>query len=109
MPVWGVWLDDRFYFSSGRGSRKTRNLARNPRCVVCNEAAEAAVIVEGTAIEVTDPALIDSVGRPYHRKYRPWKLDGSQGPIYEVRPHVAFGVVERTFPRSTTRWRFASM
>jgi nitroimidazol reductase NimA-like FMN-containing flavoprotein (pyridoxamine 5'-phosphate oxidase superfamily) len=106
MPVWGLWLDDRFYFSTGRQSRKSQNLARNPRCVVCNERAEAAVIVEGTAVEVTDPAAIARLARPYERKYRPWKLDPGQGPIYEVRPRVAFGVLERTFPHSTTRWLF---
>ena len=106
MPVWGIWLDDRFYFSTGRDSRKARNLENNPRCVVCNELAEAAVIVEGTAVEVTDPALVQRLARPYHRKYRPWKLDANLGPIYEVRPRVAFGVLERTFPRSTTRWAF---
>jgi nitroimidazol reductase NimA-like FMN-containing flavoprotein (pyridoxamine 5'-phosphate oxidase superfamily) len=106
MPVWGLWLDGRFYFSTGRQSRKARNLASNPRCVVCNELAEAAVIVEGTAWEVTDPALIARLAPLYQRKYRPWKLDPDQGPIYEVRPRVAFGILERTFPRSTTRWVF---
>ena len=28
MPVWGVWLDDAFFFSTGRKSRKGQNLAR---------------------------------------------------------------------------------
>jgi nitroimidazol reductase NimA-like FMN-containing flavoprotein (pyridoxamine 5'-phosphate oxidase superfamily) len=106
MPVWGLWLDDRFYFSSGRDSRKSRNLAANPRCVVCNERAEAAVIVEGTARAVTDPAVLARLARPYQRKYRPWKLDPDMGPVYEVYPRVVFGVVERTFPDSTTRWVF---
>jgi nitroimidazol reductase NimA-like FMN-containing flavoprotein (pyridoxamine 5'-phosphate oxidase superfamily) len=107
MPVWGLWLDDRFYFSTGRRSRKARNLARSSRCVVCNESAEAAVIAEGTAREVTDPAVFARLAPAYHRKYRPWKLDPAIGPIYEVHPRVVFGVVERTFPRSTTRWAFA--
>src|SRR4030088_33397 len=30
MPVWGVWLDDAFFFSTGRKSRKGQNLAANP-------------------------------------------------------------------------------
>ena len=107
MPVWGLWLGDRFYFSTGRRSRKSENLARNPRCVVCNERAEAAVIVEGTAVELTDPAKVARLARPYERKYRPWTLDPDLGPIYEVRPRVVFGIPERTFPRSTTRWVFA--
>ena len=106
MPVWGLWVNDRFFFSTGRQSRKTRNLAVNPRCVVCNERAEEAVIVEGTASEVTDGSLIERLSPPYHRKYRPWKLDPSLGPIYEVRPRTVFGVLERTFPRTATRWEF---
>jgi nitroimidazol reductase NimA-like FMN-containing flavoprotein (pyridoxamine 5'-phosphate oxidase superfamily) len=106
MPVWGLWLDDRFYFSSGRRSRKTRNLAANPRCVVCTERADEAVIVEGTATPVTDATVLASLARPYRRKYRPWALDPDLGPIYEVRPRIVFGVFERTFPRSATRWLF---
>ena len=52
MVVWGVWVDERFYFSTGRGSRKARNLASNPACIVCTENAAEAVIVEGSATEV---------------------------------------------------------
>src|SRR5438045_7631525 len=35
MPVWGIWLDGAFYFSTSVTSRKAKNLADNPRCVVC--------------------------------------------------------------------------
>jgi nitroimidazol reductase NimA-like FMN-containing flavoprotein (pyridoxamine 5'-phosphate oxidase superfamily) len=108
MPVWGLWLDDRFYFSTGGRSRKSRNLAANPRCVVCNERADQAAIVEGTAAPVADPALVAKLAPAYERKYRPWKLDPNLGPIYEVHPRVVFGVVEKTFPGSATRWEFGS-
>src|SRR5690242_4624396 len=36
MVVWGLWLEDGFYFSTGKNSRKARNLAANPRCVICS-------------------------------------------------------------------------
>ena len=49
MPVWGVWLDDAFFFSTGRKSRKGQNLAANPACTVANDDGEEAVIVEGVA------------------------------------------------------------
>jgi nitroimidazol reductase NimA-like FMN-containing flavoprotein (pyridoxamine 5'-phosphate oxidase superfamily) len=49
MPVWGVWVVNAFYFSTGAESRKAKNLASNPECVVCPENAEEAVIMEGTA------------------------------------------------------------
>jgi nitroimidazol reductase NimA-like FMN-containing flavoprotein (pyridoxamine 5'-phosphate oxidase superfamily) len=34
MPVWGVWLDGRLWFSSGRRSRKARNLEADPRVAI---------------------------------------------------------------------------
>jgi len=34
MPVWGIWHDGALWFSSSRQSRKARNLAADPRCVV---------------------------------------------------------------------------
>ena len=105
MPIWGLWLADRYYFSTGRRSRKARNLARNPRCLVCTEQAHQAVIVEGRAREVGDAATLARLAAPYRRKYR-WALDPSLGPVYEVRPRVVFAVFERTFPRSATRWTF---
>lgn len=106
MPIWGLWRDDGFFFSSGRRSRKTRNLAADPRCLVCTERADEAVIVEGDVRPVTDPAVLASLARPYRRKYRPWTLDLDLGPVYALRPRVAFGVFERSFPRSATRWTF---
>jgi len=106
MPVWGLWLDAVFYFSTGRQSRKARNLARNPRCVVCTERAHEAVIVEGVAREIKDEGQLARLARPYHAKYRPWKLDLELGPVYAVRPRVAFGMHEKRFPGGAARWRF---
>ena len=34
VPVWGIWLDETFYFGTDRRSRKGRNLATNPGLVV---------------------------------------------------------------------------
>ena len=47
MPVWGVWLDDAFFFSTGRKSRKGQNLAANPACTITNDNGEEAVIIDG--------------------------------------------------------------
>jgi nitroimidazol reductase NimA-like FMN-containing flavoprotein (pyridoxamine 5'-phosphate oxidase superfamily) len=107
MVVWGIWVDGRFYFSTGRQSRKARNLSANPGCVVCTDDIAAAVIVEGSAGEVTDSALIERLAPIYFRKYKPWKLDPSMGPIFEVRPRVVFGLREKTF-NAATRWLFAA-
>jgi hypothetical protein len=106
MIVWGIWVDGRFYFSTGRESRKARNLASNPSCIVCTEKANEAAIVEGTAVEISDAETIARLGVPYHRKYKPWKLEPSMGGIFEVRPRIVFGMWEKSF-KSATRWLFA--
>ena len=49
MPVWGVWVDDAFFFSTGHKSRKGQNLAANAACTVTNDDGKEAVIIEGQA------------------------------------------------------------
>src|SRR5271154_4570058 len=61
MPVWGVWLDDAFFFSTGRQSRKGRNLAANPAVTIANDNGEEAVIVEGLAAEAVDAAALERI------------------------------------------------
>jgi len=39
------------------------------------------------------------------RKYGMSGGDGSE-PVYRVRPRRAFGLVEKTFPKTATRWTF---
>jgi PPOX class probable F420-dependent enzyme len=113
-PVWGVWLDETFYFSTGRRSRKARNLAANPSCVVCPERADEPVILEGTAERVTDPELLSRVAAAISAKYQ-WNMVptqdgvrdeyGNQGPVFAVHPRTAFGFSE-DLTGSATRWSF---
>ncbi len=106
MPVWGIWMEGTFYFSTGVRSRKARNLARHARCVVCTERAEDAVIVEGTARIVHDREVPRRIAGPYRRKYEPWRLDPAPGPVFAVRPKVAFGLIENQFVSGATKWVF---
>jgi nitroimidazol reductase NimA-like FMN-containing flavoprotein (pyridoxamine 5'-phosphate oxidase superfamily) len=105
MPVWGVWLDDTFFFSTGRRSRKAQNLARNPACTITNDDGEEAVIVEGVAEEVQDAIALQRVAAAYLKKY---KMDprGMGEPIFSVRPKTVFGLIEKSYPKSATRWKF---
>jgi hypothetical protein len=106
MPVWGVWLqdDDAFFFSTGRKSRKGQNLAANPACTITNDNAEEAVIVEGLAEEVKDAAALERIAAAYVKKY---KMDprSMAEPIFAVRPKTVFGFIEKSFPKSATRWK----
>ncbi len=105
MPVWGVWLDNAFYFSTGRKSRKGQNLSVNPACTVTNDDGEQAVIIEGRAQELQDAAALEQVAMAYKKKY---KMDPrSMGePIFMVRPSKVFAFIEKSFPNSATRWKF---
>lgn len=104
MPVWGVWLDDAFSFSTGRKSRKGQNLAANPACTITNDDGAEAVIIEGQAIEVDDAVALDRIAAAYKKKY---KMDprGMKEPIYRVHPKTVFGFIEKSFPKSATRWK----
>jgi hypothetical protein len=112
MVIWGLWLDGRFLFSTGSNSRKARNLAGNKNCIVCNELAHEAIIVEGVA-EIADVATRKKLLPAYEHKY---KFDLSsmkddilsmKEPVYTVRPKVVFAMWEKHFQSKATRWKFA--
>jgi len=105
MPVWGVWLDGAWYFSTSTTSRKGKNLASNPRCVVLNENAAEAVIVEGIARRLADNEIPERAFIEYKAKYD-WPLDPKMGSVFEVRPQAVFAMPEKLFPKAVTRWKF---
>jgi nitroimidazol reductase NimA-like FMN-containing flavoprotein (pyridoxamine 5'-phosphate oxidase superfamily) len=104
MPIWGVWFEDAFFFSTGRKSRKGQNLAANPACTVTNDDGEEAIIVEGEAMQVDAAATLERVASVYKKKYKMDPRSMSE-PIFEVRPSKVFGFIEKSFPKSATRWR----
>jgi Pyridoxamine 5'-phosphate oxidase len=112
MVVWGLWLEGQFLFSTGRQSRKARNLEKNQHCIVCTGHANQAVIVEGIAENTTDVALRRDFLKRYERKYD-FDMSGFEAdilslkePVYAVRPVVVFGLDEKKFLKAATRWRF---
>jgi nitroimidazol reductase NimA-like FMN-containing flavoprotein (pyridoxamine 5'-phosphate oxidase superfamily) len=105
MPIWGIWLDGAYYFSTSATSRKGRNLQHNPKCVICNENAAEAVIMEGVAQQLTDDEIPKRAFSDYKTKYS-WELDPKQGPVWVVRPTVVFAMPEKQFPKGVTRWKF---
>ena len=104
MPVWGVLLDRSFYFSTGRRSRKSKNLAVNPHCVVCPENASEAIVFEGVARDIGEGSLRRRYLAAYKKKYD-YDVSDSKDPIYEVQPRVVFGIGEAG-SANPTRWRF---
>jgi hypothetical protein len=106
MVIWGVWLEDAFWFSTGATSRKARNLADNPRCAIGTDDAAEAVILEGTAesIDALHPDFA-KFARAYQKKYE-WDVREMAQPVYRFRPSVGFGLFEKKFEQTATRWVF---
>jgi hypothetical protein len=107
MPVWGIWLDDAFFFGSGRESAKSRNLAASPAIVVHLESGDETVIIEGLAERVLDDALEKRVDEVYGRKYdfTP-DLSGETDPWFVVRPRRAYAWAEHNYTGSATQFDF---
>lgn len=105
MIIWGLWFDGAFWFGTGSKTQKVRNLAKNPNCIVGTQNAAEAVILEGIAELVEDRDIRQKLEPESLRKYGMSGGGGSE-PLYRVRPKRAFGLIEKTFPRTATRWTF---
>jgi PPOX class probable F420-dependent enzyme len=110
MPVWGVWLDDRLWFSSSLGSRKARNLAAEPRCTLTTDDALNPVVVDGVAERVTGTgpiaAFVDAVNGKYDADMTVEFQDPAVNGTFAVRPITVIALTHGDFQGSPTRWRF---
>jgi nitroimidazol reductase NimA-like FMN-containing flavoprotein (pyridoxamine 5'-phosphate oxidase superfamily) len=110
MPVWGMWHEGAFWFSSSKPSRKSRNIAANPRCMVTTEDAQNPVVVEGTAELLADPkdiaTLLALENAKYETAYTIESLDPAVNSCFLVKPRWAFGIMHGDFAGSPTRWDF---
>lgn len=120
-PVGATWLDGAFWFQTGAGTRKCRNVERDPRCTIAVSIRDADVVVEGTAERVTDPAGIARAAKAWADGGWPAEPDPSgtgitapfnapaQGPppwnVYRVAPTSAL-VCLGVEPGGLTRFRF---
>src|SRR5215469_9270973 len=52
--VGAIWLDATFWFQTGAGTRKYRNVTRDPRCSIATSIRGADVVLEGVAAKVSD-------------------------------------------------------
>jgi general stress protein 26 len=112
MLVWGIWWENAFWFSTGPSTRKAKNIAGDPHCVIGTEKADEAVILEGIAEDIKDRAIWKQLVEVYNRKN-----GGDVGPLLEtsnscvlrVQPQIAFGQDEHAenFVEAVTRWTFA--
>jgi len=95
MPLWGIWIDQSFAFSTGPRSVKARNLQASPWCVVTSENPAEPVIVEGSTAMVSDPGTLARLSEVYAAKYGLAPPDPSEGLMFVLTPTLAFGLIER--------------
>jgi PPOX class probable F420-dependent enzyme len=103
-PVWGMWVDNVFYFSTGPKSRKARNFRRNPQVSVHPECDNEAVIIEGRVELLDDVETLKPLYAVYKEKYD-WDMSGEV--LYAVRPTVVYSFKE-DLVETAARWDFAS-
>src|SRR4051794_11660308 len=119
--VGAIWLDGTFWFQTGSGTRKHRNVERDPRCSVAISVRDADVVVDGDASRVTDPALVARAASAWADGGWPVEPDEtgsgltapfnapSQGPppwhVYRITPRSAT-VVLGVEPGGLTRFSF---
>jgi pyridoxamine 5'-phosphate oxidase-like protein len=110
MPVWGMWHDGSFWFSSSKPSRKAANLSADPRCMLATEDATNPVVVEGRAELITKPddlaEMLALENAKYSTTYGIEMLDPAVSSSFRVRPRWAFGLRADDFTGSPTRWEF---
>jgi nitroimidazol reductase NimA-like FMN-containing flavoprotein (pyridoxamine 5'-phosphate oxidase superfamily) len=121
VPVGAVWDDGAFYFTTGQGTRKGKNLDHNPHCVISFASRGYDLVFEGNAVRLTDNAKLERVAEVYRANGWPVTVrDGgfdapysapTTGPapyeVYQVTPTTAFGfgTSDETVDHPT-RWRF---
>jgi hypothetical protein len=119
--VGAIWLDGTFWFQTGAGTRKSRNVERQPRCSVALSIRDADVVIEGDAARVADPEMVARVAKAWADDGWPAQPDESgtgitapfnapsQGPppwnVYRIAPRSAT-VVLGVDPGGLTRFRF---
>ena len=107
-PVWGLWFEDQFYFSTSPKSVTAQNLAINPSLSLNLESGDDVVILEGTAELVTDPTVLSRLDEVYYSKYAFHLVHEDSGHVYTLRHKVVFAWFERDFTGSATKYRLQS-
>ena len=119
--IGALWTDGAFWFETGAGTRKGRNLARDPRCALSLATTEFDLVIEGRAERVADPDVVAARAADWAGEGWPARVDESgtaltaefSAPsagrppwhVYRIVPRAAtaLGTVG---PGGATRWTF---
>lgn len=119
--VGAMWMDGTFWFQTGAGTRKGRNVTRNPRCALAVSIRDADVVIEGDAERVSEPRAIARIAKAWSDNGWPAEPDESgsgirapfnapsQGPppwnVYRIQPRSAIVTLTGELG-GLTRFRF---
>ena len=110
---------EELYFTSGAGTRKSRNLSVRPACTLSLRLNGIDLVLEGDARRVADRSTLDAVAAVYRAGGWPAQAEGdaitapysaqSAGPppwnLYRLDVRTAVGLGLRA-PHGASRWRF---
>jgi PPOX class probable F420-dependent enzyme len=119
--VGALWVDGAFWFETGEGTRKGRNLARDPRCTLSLATDQFDLVVEGEADQVRDRPVVAAMAERWAAEGWPARVDDtgealtaefsapSAGPppwfVYRITPRTATALLTIE-PGGATRWDF---
>jgi hypothetical protein len=119
--IGALWFEGAFWFETGDGTRKAKNLARDPRCTLSVATHDFDLVIDGEARKITEPTTVATMAERWAAGGWPARVDStgqaltaefsapSAGPppwfVYRLTPNVAtaLGTAE---PGGATRWRF---
>jgi general stress protein 26 len=117
-PLPAIWLDGALHFCAGAGEQKAKNLESNSRCILTTGTNQMRsgldVVVEGTAVRVTDEAQLQRLAEIWKSKLD-WEFAVAQGAFRDPmgRTGLVFGITPAKVlsfgkgePFSQTRYRF---
>jgi Pyridoxamine 5'-phosphate oxidase len=119
--IGALWADGSFWFETGQGTRKGRNIARDPRCALSVATQEFDLAVEGEATLITDAATVAGMAARWAAQGWPTRVDDTglaltaeySAPSAGPPPWHVYRLVARTAtalatvaPGGATRWRF---
>lgn len=117
-PLIGVVHDEAVHFCTGVREQKARNLGHDPRVTVTTGtntwASGLDIVVEGTAVRVTDRPSLQTLAAAYLDKYgEAWRFEVGDGAfatstdpaaVFRIAPATAFAFAKE--PHGQTRYRF---
>lgn len=112
-PIWGIWYENQFSFSTGPNAKKGKNLVKNNLCTITTENASQPVIIEGIAFREKISSNLSKIIEIYYKKYN-WKFhvtnemiyddNGTGGPVFTIKPTTIYAWNE--FPTTFSKWVF---